>query len=469
MAETYTSDLFQDAADNLERYLEELCEFLRIPGISACPDSGQAMAESCRWFLEKLERMGFSGQLCQTEGWPVVLARYEYGPSAPTLVIYGHYDVQSPEPLEKWITPPFEPTVRDGALYARGVNDDKGQVYTYLAALESYRRCRGDIPLNITFVVEGEEEVGSKALLKLLRERPEWFRGDMFLVSDSSMFSRELPAVTCGFRGIMAMQIQLQTMKQDLHSGLFGGIVRNAPEVLVQLLAKCKDEEGRVLIPGFYDQVRPLSQRERDTLARLPQDEEKLAERIGAPRLYGETGYTAAERKCARPTLDINGIWGGYLGEGSKTVIPCVASAKLSARLVPDQRPEEIYAKFEAFIRSQLPPDVQVTMEYQFGAMPVLIDDSDPNVQLAAHAIEMGFGREPVLIRSGGTVHIISEIKERLGIPSILILGWGRPENGSHAPNEHFYVEDFEKAVKSLCALFAQLAEPRPNEEGSAL
>lgn len=450
--------LFQDIDGHMAGYVEELCDFLRIPGVSTCPDGRENMEKAADWILEKLRALGFSGGLRRTEGWPIVMAEHVYRPDAPRLLIYGHYDVQPEAPLEEWITPPFEPTVRNGAVYARGANDDKGQVYTYLKALETCRRVWGVIPLNILFVIEGEEEIGSKSLLRLMREEPELLRADVFLMSDSSMLSKDIPAVTCGFRGIMAMELSIQTMAKDLHSGLFGGIGLNAGEVLAGLLAEMKDRDGRVTVPGFYDGVIPLTEREKAELDRLPYDEAAVARSLGMPRLSGEAGYTAIEKKCSRPTLDINGMWSGFTGEGSKTVIPARAHAKLSSRLAPGQTPEAVFRCFEAFVRDRLPQGVKAEITYGFGALPVLVDMTDPNIAKAAEAIREGFGREAAYIRSGGTVHIVSEVKNGLKIPSLLILGWGRPENGSHSPNECFFIDDFRSAVRSLCVLFEKLA-----------
>lgn len=449
--------LFRDIDSHMENYVEELCEFLRIPGVSTYPEGREAMERAANWILGKLRELGFEGELRRTEGWPIVMARHTGRPGAPKLLIYGHYDVQPETPLEEWTTPPFEPAIRDGAVYARGANDDKGQLYTYLKALETCRRVYGEIPFNIQFVVEGEEETGSKGLLRLLRENPEELRTDIFLMSDSSMLSKDTPAITCGFRGIMAMELRLRTMAKDLHSGLFGGIGLNAGEVLARLLANMKDRNGRIAIPGFYDGVIPLTEREKAEMDRLPYDEADVARSLGMPELPGEAGYTAMEKKSCRPTLDINGMWCGFTGEGSKTVIPAQAYAKISCRLVPGQTPEAVFACLQAFIRDNLPRGVEADIKYGFGALPVLMEMADPNIQLAAEAIREGFGREAAYIRSGGTVHIVSEIKDRLRIPSLLILGWGRPENGSHSPNEHFYIDDFRSAVRSLCVLFQKL------------
>ena len=449
---------FKDIDDSLERYKQELCEFLRIPRVSAYSGNSDAMRCSAEWLLSRLLDIGFHGDLIETNGWPIMLARHEHRKEAPTLLIYGHYDVQPEVPLEEWKTPPFEPSIRNGAIFARGANDDKGQLYTYVKALESYQRVRGELPLNIIFLAEGEEEIGSKNLLRFLKENGDKLRSDIFFVSDSSMLSKDIPAVTCGFRGIVSFEIALQTMKKDLHSGLFGGIALNATEVITTLLAKMKNEDGHITIPGFYDDVRPLSSRECEAMAHLPYDEAAVAKSLGMAMLHGEKGCSAIEKKSARPTLDINGIWGGFTGEGPKTVIPARAFAKISSRLVPNQSPEKVFRCFENFIRENIPAGVETDIRFLFGATPVVTEIDDPNVRMAAEAIEEAFGKAPAFIRSGGTIHIISEIKDSLKIPSMLILGWGRPENGSHSPNECFYVKDFRNAIRSLCLLFDKIA-----------
>lgn len=449
--------LFVDIETSMGRYVEELCQFLRISGVSARKDCGEEMECLVRWLLNQLIPLGFQGEICKTEGYPILLARHNGNPEAPTLLIYGHYDVQPEEPLEEWITPPFEPDVRDGAIYARGSNDDKGQLYTYIKAMESYERVRGALGLNVIFLAEGEEEVGSKNLFRFLQERAEDLKSDIFLMSDSSMVSKDLPAITCGFRGVAAMELTIRTMRQDLHSGLFGGIGLNAAQVLAELLAKLKNAEGQITLPDFYKPVLPLTKKEREELALVPYDEVETAKTLGMNRLPGETGYTAMERKSARPTLDINGIKSGFTGQGSKMVIPAEASAKLSARLVPNQCPEVVVEQLRAFVAANIPAGVKWNIDLQFGSTPVLVEMDDLNVQLAAEAIKEGFGTAPALIRSGGTVHIISKIKDTLQVPSILILGWGRPENGSHSPNECFPICDFHKAIRSLCVLFDSL------------
>ena len=451
--------LYVDIDSYINKYVEELCEFLCIPSVSSGSEHKKDMISAAQWFLDKLQTLGFSGMLHYAGGPPIVVAKNKHRKNVPTLLIYGHYDVQPESPIDEWLSPPFVPTIRDGVIYARGANDDKGQLFTYVKAIETCQRINGNLPFNITFVVEGEEETGSNSLLNFIEQHADELRSDVFFVSDSSMFAKDIPSITCGFRGIVSLEIAIQTMAKDLHSGLFGGIALNAAEILTQLLSQMKDKDGHVLIPHFYDNVRPISEYDRLQLSQLKYDERETASALGMFRLFGEPEYNAMERKSLRPTLDINGIWSGFTGEGSKTVIPSRAFAKVSSRLVSGQTPEEIFGLFKKFISGHLPVGVKADVRYMFGSLPVSVDTSDPNVCLAAQAIEAGFGRPPVFIRSGGTIHVISHIQNTLHVPSTLILGWGRPENGSHAPNECFHITDFKNAIRSLCVLFTSMAQ----------
>lgn len=458
MMDQYAGDLFQDIERHMDKYVNELCEFLRIPSISASTEHVDDMVRAAEWILDKLKALGFSGELRYVEGPPIVMARYDCKKEAPTLLIYGHYDVQPESPIEEWKSSPFEPVIRDGAIFARGVNDDKGQLYTYIKAIETCKRVYGDLPLNIIFIVEGEEEVGSGSLLSFIEDNRDELCCDVFFVSDSSMFSKDIPAITCGFRGIAYFELSIQTMTKDLHSGLFGGIALNAIEVLTRILAEMKDTDGHILIPDFYDGIMPINECERQQLGQIEYDEVEIAKGLGMAKLYGECEYSALERKSLRPTLDINGICGGYIGEGTKTVIPSKASAKISARLVPGQTPEKVFEDLKKFIQERIPRGVEADIRYMFGSMPVSVDILSPNVKLASQAIKKGFGRAPVFIRSGGTIHVIGHIQNMLHIPSVLILGWGRPENGSHSPNECFHIVDFKHATRSLALLLTAFA-----------
>lgn len=449
--------LFADIDENLSRYLDELKSFLRIPSISTDPGNEKEIRKAAEWMLDRLGKLGFDAELMETPGWPIVMAKRETGSSDKWCMIYGHYDVQPEAPREKWNTDPFEPTEKDGVIYCRGINDDKGQMCTYISAIDTYLRVKGNLPFNILFVAEGEEEVGSKSLLKLLKDKPELFKSDVFVMSDSSMLAKGLPAITYGFRGIMAMEVSVRTMGRDLHSGLFGGIALNAGEVLAKVLSSLKDEDGHVVVEGFYDNVGPIGAREKELMSEVAYNEEETAHSLGMAVLYGESGYTGMERKSARPTLDINGFWTGYTAEGFKTVIPAEASAKISCRLVPGQEPMTIFDAIKKHIIEKLPKEVKADFVYHFGAFPVGVSLNDDKLILAQEAITEGFGIKPKFIRSGGTVHIVSEIKNHVKIPSLLILGWGRPENGSHSPNECFYIDDYKNATRSLCVLFDSL------------
>jgi acetylornithine deacetylase/succinyl-diaminopimelate desuccinylase-like protein len=376
----------------------------------------------------------------------------------PTLLIYGHYDVQPPEPLEEWITPPFSPTIRDGYVYARGASDDKGQFFTYLKAIEAVLAVAGKLPINVKVLVEGEEEIGSPNLAPFLKEHQVELKADAVAVSDGSQFGSGLPAITYGLRGLSYLQVDLQGPRIDLHSGSFGGLVANPVQVLVEMLAKLKNADGTIAIPGFYKDVLPLAEWEREEMAALPFDEISLKNYLGVDDLVGEPNYSPIERKTARPTLDVNGVWGGFSGEGAKTVIPAKAGAKVSMRLVPDQEPAAINRLFNDYIQSLTPPGVRVHVTELHGAEPVLVSREQSSVQAAAKAIEIGFGKSPVFIREGGSIPIVNLFTELLGLDSILMMGWGNPDDGAHSPNERFSLDDFHRGIRSAAALLFELA-----------
>ncbi len=446
---------------NGKRYIEELFGFLRIPSVSTYSHHQADVRRAAEWVFNHLKRIGFHARLFQTERSPIIYAEHCEAPGAPTLLIYGHYDVQPPEPLDEWLSPPFEPAIRDGFVYARGATDDKGQFFTYLKALEATLAVTGTLPLNVKFLVEGEEEVGSLSLAKFLQEHKTDLRADVVAISDTSQFSEGVPAVTYGLRGLSYFQIEVKGPRFDLHSGVFGGVVSNPVQVLADIIAKMKSEDGRVAIPGFYDDVLPMEEWERKEMDSLHLDEQGLKDYLGVRELTGEPGYTPMERKSARPTLDVNGIWGGFSGDGAKTIIPAKAGAKISMRLVPRQKPAEINRLFMEFIRSVTPPGVTVKVTELHAADPVLVSRDNENVQAAAKAIEIGFGSPPVFIREGGSIPIVNLLQETLGIESILILGWGRPDDGAHSPNERLNLSDFHKGIRSAAALIYELAELR--------
>ncbi|GEM88416.1 hypothetical protein MGR01S_30410 [Meiothermus granaticius NBRC 107808] len=425
--------------------LSELIEFLRIPSVSADPAHNQDTKRAAAWLEAKLQALGFSVEVAPTANHPIVYAEKHVGEAAPTVLIYGHYDVQPPDPLELWETPPFEPTVRDGKLYARGSSDDKGQIFAHIAAVEALGSA---LPVNVKFVIEGEEEVGFGNLVPWLKENVERLRADVLVVSDSSMLAPGQPAITYGLRGIVLMEVRLQGASRDLHSGTYGGGAPNPIHAAAWMIAKLKGEDGTIRIPGFYDRVRPISPDERALYAQLPFDEGAFAAAIGATAMPGEEGYGLLERVWARPTLDVNGIWGGYQGEGSKTVIPAKAGFKLSMRLVPDQDPSVIHALTRAYLEAILPLGYRMDIVPLGEGKPVITPLDSPAMQAAAVALERAWGKKAVFNRMGGSVPIVADFQELLGIPTVL-MGFGLDDDNLHSPNEKFDLINFEKAIES--------------------
>lgn len=449
-------------AGNRSRYLKELMEFLGIPSVSQDPLYAPEVRKAADWALTRVERLGFSGKLFETPGFPIVYAERCPYKTGPTLLVYGHYDVQPPGPLQAWKTPPFAPTVRDGAVYARGAMDDKGQMLTYLDAIDAILAAEGSLPLNVKLIFEGEEEMGSQNFDRFVQERRDMLRADLIALSDSTKFSPGLPAIRYGYRGLINMQIEVTGPAFSVHSGMFGGFLRNPVTALARILCHLKDEDsGRITIPGFYYQVRDAEAWERQEVAALPFDSDALRRYLGVDSLAPEKGYSALESMCFRPTLDVGGIWGGYEGEGLKTIIPSRAGAKVSIRLVPDQKVDVIGPLVRDYLRSLALPGVQVKITRFYGNDPLLLPTDSQAMEAAKRAIEYGFGRRPALIRMGGTVGAVTALHRQLGIEDILMLGWGNPEDGAHAPDEHFYLEDFSRGAKTVAALLYGLRVPR--------
>ncbi|HLH72804.1 MAG TPA: dipeptidase, partial [Chloroflexota bacterium] len=374
----------------------------------------------------------------------------------PTALIYGHYDVQPVDPENLWNSPPFEPTERDGYLYARGASDDKGQIHLHVKAVESYLRTLGRLPINLKFIVEGEEEIGSEHLPALIRAERERLKADFVLVSDTAMFGRGQPSICYGLRGLAYWQIDLVGPNSDLHSGFYGGAVANPAEVLCDMLASLKDDKGRIRVPGFYDDVREITATERAEFARLPHDDAEFRHSIGVAELFGEAGYSTLERMWTRPTLEINGIWSGFTGEGSKTVLPSRASAKLSSRLVPDQDPDRISDLVEAHLRKICPATVTMTFTRMAGAQPVVTPIDHPAVKAAARALERAFGVKPVYQREGGTIPVVATFTDELHAPTVL-LGFGLEDDHLHAPNERFLIENYFGGIRTSALLWDEL------------
>lgn len=440
------------------RFEDDLCELLAIPSVSADSRHRPDVARAADWVARAFRDMGMSVEVIPTAGHPLVYAESPAVPGAPTVLVYGHYDVQPPDPLGEWHSPPFEPTRRHGNVYARGATDDKGQMLTHVMSARAWLAVRGKLPVRLKFLIEGEEEVGSRGLSDFLGQAQEKLASDVVVISDTGQFGPGQPAITYGLRGIAYFELRLQGPKQDLHSGTFGGGVVNPANALCRMLAALHDDRGRVTIPGFYDDVDPPSERERRQLAELPFDEQRFREQLGVAALGGEADFSTLERRWVRPTLDINGLTSGYQGEGAKTVLPARASAKFSCRLVPRQDPHKIAVALERRLRELCPPGIQMELIDMHGAPGVVTPLESPFVSAAARAIEHGFGRPPVFIREGGSIPIVTAFRQRLGVDSLL-LGWGLDDDNTHSPNEKFCLADFHRGIKASAALWGELAK----------
>lgn len=442
-----------------ERFVRELCDYVRFPSVSAQPAHKPDLRACADWLVAHCQAIGLEAQLCPTAGHPIVLAQTprRAGVRKPHFVVYGHYDVQPAEPFELWKTPPFEPRIEGTSLFARGASDNKGQHLAHLNAVEAYLATQNELPCDLTFVVEGEEEVGSGSLAGFLKERQTELRCDAVVVSDTGMPAPGLPALTYALRGITAVELKLTGPDRDLHSGIFGGTVDNPAMALCQLLAQLRDQKGRVNIPGFYDGVVALSAFERKQLARLPYRERNYVKFLGVPKLFGETGYTAWEQRSARPTVEINGLTSGYQGEGSKTIIPSWASAKLTFRLVPNQSPAKIAQLVKRHLKQLVPPTVRAEIQGGHGGEAYLLDPRSAQAQAGLRALQTAFGREPVLLREGGSIPIVTQFKKILGADTLL-LGLALPDDNAHSPNEKFDLDNYAAGMRLGAALWPELA-----------
>jgi len=440
--------------------LDHLTQFLRIPSVSTTPEHRPDVDRAAEWLVTRMQTIGFSrAEAIPTAGHPIVYGEWlGAGPDAPTVLIYGHYDVQPTDPEEEWLSPPFEPTVREGSLYARGASDNKGQHYIHLAAAEAFFRADGAPPVNLKFLIEGEEEVGSPNLEPFIRQHADLLACDAALISDTSMLNDRTPAIIYGVRGIVYAEVEVRGPSHDLHSGSYGGVAHNPLQVMVEMLSALHDEQGRVAIPHFYDRVRPLTEEERAELNRLPFDEEALRQEMGVPALWsGEAGYTPLERLGARPTLELHGIRGGFVGEGQKTVIPARVVAKVSMRLVPDQDPKEIARLFEQRVHQLAPSTVEVEVRILSDADPAVIERDAPAMQAAVQAYRQGFGAEPVFLRSGGTLPVVAMLNKILGVP-VIMMGFGLPDDNLHAPNEKLSLDNFYRGITTSIHFMQGLA-----------
>ena len=447
---------------NRDRYVSELKDYLAIPSVSALPEHAADVRRCAEWTADEMRRIGMNNvRLIDTPGNPVVYGDWlgaeptNSGP-ARTILFYGHYDVQPVDPLNLWESPPFEATVRDGEIYARGAADDKGQVFMHFKAIEAHLKKTGKLPVNIKVLIEGEEEVGSKNLDDFIRANKSLLAADVVVVSDSAMFDRGVPSICYSLRGLAYFQIDLRGTKSDLHSGVFGGAVANPAMVLAHVLAQVKDKAGRIKIPGFYEDVRPLSEEERAAWKTLPFNEKKYKKDLGAPKLAGEKEYTVLERVWARPTFEVNGILGGFTGDGAKTVIPAVAMAKVSMRLVPNQHPDKIATLFEAYLKKITPKSVELKLTRMHGGKPWITEYDNPFVQAAGRAIEKGFGKTPVFCREGGSIPVVSTFQEEFGVPAVLF-GVGLPDENAHAPNERLDLSNFHNGIVASAHLYQEI------------
>lgn len=447
------------ARQNQGRFLEELKALLRIPSVSTLPENKADVLAAANWIAKELKRIGMEHvEVIQTPGHPLVYGDWLHAAGKPTCLCYGHYDVQPPDPLDEWISPPFEPTERDGNLYARGAVDDKGQMYMHLKALESlFKANGGKLPINVRMIFEGEEEVGGEQIADFVHKHADRLKSDFALVSDTEMFAPDLPTLCVGLRGMIYTEIEARGAKTDLHSGMYGGAAPNPIIALAQIIAQLKDPSGRILIPGFYDAVRPPTERELEDWRQLPFDEEHYRKtEVGASKLTGEAGYSVLERTWARPSLDVHGMPGGFIGAGAKTVIPAKAVAKVSMRLVPDMEADKAFAQYKKYAESLAPAGISVKVRLIHCGEAIIIGTGNPYIQAATRALKKVWNKETVFIRSGGSIPIVGDFERSLKIPSVM-MGFGLPDDNLHAPNEKFHIANFHRGIESIISFFEEL------------
>ena len=442
---------------NQDRLLDELKQFLRIPSVSTLPDHAADVHRAAQFVASSLTAAGMEHvEIIPTAGHPLVYADWLHAAAKPTVLCYGHYDVQPPDPLDEWISPPFEPTLRDGNIYARGAADDKGQMYSHIKAVEALRAVNGTLPVNLKFLIEGEEEVGGEAIAKYVAENQAKLKADVALVSDTELYAEGIPTLCVGLRGLIYTEIEARGPSRDLHSGIYGGAAPNAVFGLVELLAKLKDADGHIQIPGMYDDVRPPSAAEKHSWSILPFDEKEfLKTEVGSTRLTGEPGYDVFERTWARPTLEVHGIAGGFTSAGAKTVIPAKATAKVSMRMVPDQNPAKIVEAYKKFVKDNTPPGIETEVRVLSYGPAISVNPDHPAIEVAARAFSDILGRETVFIRSGGSIPIVGDFAKHLGIPTIL-MGFGLPDDGLHSPNEKYKVANYYAGIMTVAHFLEQ-------------
>jgi acetylornithine deacetylase/succinyl-diaminopimelate desuccinylase-like protein len=441
-----------------QAHLDDLFAFIRFPSVSTLPDRKDDVLNCANWLKAKLAAVGLTSEVHPTAGHPIVLARNKHVAGRRTVMIYGHYDVQPVDPLNEWTSPPFEPTVRDGVIYARGSTDNKGQILAHVLGVGDTIREKGDLPVNLIFLIEGEEEIGSKHLEAFLQANREALKCDLIAISDTGMIARQTPTFSYGLRGIAAMEVRAYGPSSDLHSGIYGGAVANPATAIARLVASLHDANGHVAVEGFYDNVTPLQDWEREAWSRLPFTDDDLRTVTGAKDLFGEKGYTSLERVWARPTAEVNGIWGGFQGAGSKTVLPREAFVKLTFRLVPNQTPAEILGKVRAHLLKHCPPGIHLDIKDGHGGEPYATDPHSDYGKAAQRALAKAFpGKELALIREGGSIPIVNTFKKILGVETLL-LGLALPDCRAHAPDENFPIENFEAGIRLNRALLEELA-----------
>ena len=452
------TDLFVE--QNKTRLLDELKTFLRIPSVSTLPEHVPDVQRAAQFVADSMKTAGLENiEIIATAKHPLVYGDWLHVPGKPTVLCYGHYDVQPPDPLNEWISPPFEPTVRDGNLYARGAADDKGQMYMHIKAVEALLTTTGTLPVNLKFLIEGEEEVGGESVAKFVAENPAKLKADVALVSDTELFAEGLPTLCIGLRGLIYTEIEARGPSRDLHSGMYGGAAPNAVFGLIELLAKLKDANGRIQIPGMYDDVAPPTPAEKRSWEHLPFDEKDfLSHEVGSTQLTGEPGYPVLERVWARPTLEVHGIAGGFTAAGAKTVIPARATAKVSMRMVPNQNPEKIIAAYKKFVADNTPAGIQTEVRVLSWGPAIMVNPDHPAIHVAAQAFRDILGKETVFIRSGGSIPIVGDFAKYLGIPTIL-MGFGLPDDGLHSPNEKYKVANYYAGIMTIAHFFEQYGQ----------
>jgi acetylornithine deacetylase/succinyl-diaminopimelate desuccinylase-like protein len=442
---------------NKPRYLEELKEFIAIPSVSTSSEHAGDIKRCAQWISDHLTKIGMQNtQIFPTKGHPIVYSDWLNAPGKPTVLIYGHYDVQPVDPVELWTSPPFEATIRGENLYARGASDDKGQIFIHFKSIEAFMKNGGSLPINLKLIIEGEEEIGSDNLEDFVATHKQLLKADLVVISDTSMFAKGVPSVCYALRGLSYMEIEVTGPKGDLHSGSFGGSVHNPIQALSEIISSLHDKNGKITIPGFYDDVRKLSAAEKTAFKKLPWNDKKYAKELGIRELYGEKGFTTLERLWARPTLECNGIWGGFIEKGAKTVLPSKASVKISMRLVPDQKAYTIAKLFEKHIRKIAPKSVQVDVRYLHGGEAAITPIDSPGVRAAVKALEKGFGKKPLYQREGGSIPIVVQFKQILGLDTVL-LGFGLPDENAHAPNEFIDLNNFFGGIRTSSHFYNEL------------